>query len=120
MPPSVAQRAAPVWERSQFAPCVLSHSGLSSVEALRIEALRHVAGDHPLEDPMQKKTRFVAALAASALALTAACGGGGGDDDNKASGAKELRLWHYESADSAMGKAWNAAIQKFETAHPGV
>ncbi|ROO85690.1 raffinose/stachyose/melibiose transport system substrate-binding protein [Actinocorallia herbida] len=71
---------------------------------------------------MQKKSRIpvlrgLAALAVGMMAL-AACGGG--SDENGPSGAKELRLWHYESADGAMGKAWSAAIAKFEETHPGV
>jgi raffinose/stachyose/melibiose transport system substrate-binding protein len=33
---------------------------------------------------------------------------------------KTLKLWHYESADGAMGKAWTAAIQEFKDTHPGV
>ncbi|WP_395111230.1 ABC transporter substrate-binding protein [Actinomadura sp. SCN-SB] len=59
---------------------------------------------------------LTAALAAGSLALTAlaACGGGGESDPN------ELRLWHYESPDSAMGVAWNQAIKEFERTHPGV
>ena len=32
----------------------------------------------------------------------------------------ELRLWHFEGPDSAMGKAWAAAIEEFERTHPGV
>jgi raffinose/stachyose/melibiose transport system substrate-binding protein len=75
---------------------------------------------------MQKKTRpvirAVAAVAAGLLALSA-CGGGSDDkgaEDKATSGAKELRLWHYEPAESAMGKAWTAAIAKFEASHPGV
>ncbi|GLZ04555.1 sugar ABC transporter substrate-binding protein [Actinomadura sp. NBRC 104412] len=59
---------------------------------------------------------LTAALAAGALALTAlaACGDGGESDPN------ELRLWHYEPPDSAMGVAWNQAIKEFERTHPGV
>ncbi|MBN1427928.1 MAG: extracellular solute-binding protein [Anaerolineae bacterium] len=38
-----------------------------------------------------------------------------------ASGEEQvLKVWHYESEDGAMGKAWAAAIQKFEDTHPGV
>ncbi len=55
------------------------------------------------------KTLAVAAsLAAAALALSGCSGGGSGGDDNT------LRLWHYEGADSAMGKAWDEAIKVFE------
>lgn len=31
-----------------------------------------------------------------------------------------LRLWHYESPNSAMTMAWNEAIKEFEATHPGV
>ena len=62
----------------------------------------------------------VAAAAAAALAL-GACGGGespgAGADD---SGATTLRLWHYESANGAMGVAWDKAIELFKKEHPGV
>ena len=34
--------------------------------------------------------------------------------------AKVLKVWHYESANGAMGAAWDAAMKKFEAAHPGV
>lgn len=58
-----------------------------------------------------KHTRTLAvaaSLAAAALALSGCSGGdAGGDDDT-------LRLWHYEGADSAMGKAWDEAIKVFE------
>lgn len=58
-----------------------------------------------------KHTRTLAvaaSLAAAALALSGcSVGGSGGDDDT-------LRLWHYEGADSAMGKAWDEAIKIFE------
>jgi raffinose/stachyose/melibiose transport system substrate-binding protein len=32
----------------------------------------------------------------------------------------ELRLWHYEAPNSAMGVAWKEAIARFEKSHPGV
>lgn len=59
-----------------------------------------------------KHTRTLAtaaSLAAAALVLSGCSGGdaGGGDDDT-------LRLWHYEGADSAMGIAWDRAIEIFE------
>lgn len=66
-------------------------------------------------------TGLVAALATAALA---ACGG---DADSSGSGAAEsssgattLKLWHYESANGAMGVAWDKAIEIFKTEHPGV
>ncbi|HML20669.1 MAG TPA: extracellular solute-binding protein [Aggregatilinea sp.] len=33
---------------------------------------------------------------------------------------RTLKLWHYESPTGAMGKAWDAAIAKFEETHPDV
>ncbi|GAB4055215.1 ABC transporter substrate-binding protein [Catellatospora paridis] len=56
-----------------------------------------------------------AALAAGTLA---ACGGDG--DSGDGGDAKTLKLWHYESANSAMGIAWDKAIQTFKDEHPGV
>lgn len=64
--------------------------------------------------------RRVAASAAAALAgalLLASCGDSDGDGS---SGAKTLRLWHYEAPNSAMGAAWTEAIKEFEATHPGV
>ena len=65
----------------------------------------------------RRRTATAAAAAAlcGALLLTS-CGGSesGGDDGGT------LRLWHYEGPDSAMGVAWNAAIEEFEKTHPGV
>jgi raffinose/stachyose/melibiose transport system substrate-binding protein len=60
---------------------------------------------------------LVAALATGALA---ACGGGGSSTGGSSSGAKVLKLWHYESANGAMGAAWDKAIEIFKTEHPGV
>jgi raffinose/stachyose/melibiose transport system substrate-binding protein len=31
-----------------------------------------------------------------------------------------FKIWHYESPDSAMGVAWNAAVEEFKTKHPDV
>ena len=31
-----------------------------------------------------------------------------------------LKIWHYESADGAMGAAWAEAMTEFQTTHPGV
>jgi raffinose/stachyose/melibiose transport system substrate-binding protein len=63
---------------------------------------------------MFKAGKALAAVAAGLLALSA-CGGGG-----SSSSPKELKLWHYESPDSAMGVAWNQAIKEFERTHPGI
>src|SRR5262249_46375006 len=79
-----------------------------------VEALRRISP--PKENRMFRPTKTFAALAVGMLALsTAACGGGG-----SGSSSKVLKLWHYESADSAMGIAWNQAIKEFEQTHPGV
>lgn len=51
-------------------------------------------------------------LVAAAIALTA-CSGGGGTSAT-GDGTNTLKLWHFEGADSAMGKAWDQAITTFE------
>ncbi|GAA3135750.1 extracellular solute-binding protein [Planomonospora alba] len=68
------------------------------------------------------RTGAAALAAAAALAVLAACGSGGEEPGGSASssGPRTLKLWHYESADGAMGKAWAEAIKQFEAAHPGV
>ncbi|MFC5748530.1 ABC transporter substrate-binding protein [Actinomadura rugatobispora] len=60
-----------------------------------------------------RSAALAAVLAAGSLVL-AACGGGGESDPN------ELRLWHYEAPESAMGVAWSQAIEEFKKTHPGV
>ncbi|WP_433290546.1 extracellular solute-binding protein [Actinoplanes sp. CA-030573] len=59
-----------------------------------------------------------ALLLATSLALTA-CSGSGSDDESGGD-AKTLTLWHYEGPTSAMGVAWNKAIEIFKQKHPGV
>ncbi|MEU8301383.1 extracellular solute-binding protein [Micromonospora sp. NPDC048909] len=68
---------------------------------------------------MHRFGRLAAAVALAATAATTivACGDGGGGDGSE---AKTLKLWHYESANSAMGIAWDRAIQIFKDEHPGV
>ncbi|TQJ30973.1 ABC transporter substrate-binding protein [Microbacterium sp. SLBN-146] len=51
----------------------------------------------------------IGALTVGALALAGCSGGSGGGSDSNT-----LKLWHYEGADSAMGKAWAEAIKIFE------
>ena len=66
-----------------------------------------------------RRLAALGAVVASVTLALSACGGGSGGDDT-ASGAKTLKLWHYESDDSAMGVAWNQAIDVFKKEHPGV
>ncbi|WP_067197817.1 ABC transporter substrate-binding protein [Microbacterium sp. XT11] len=57
-----------------------------------------------------KTLTALAALTATGIALSGCTAGGaeeGGD-------GQTLKLWHYESEDSAMGKAWAEAIKVFE------
>ncbi|WP_305783170.1 ABC transporter substrate-binding protein [Symbioplanes lichenis] len=58
-----------------------------------------------------------ALLLAASLGLTA-CGSNGEGDEG--ADAKSLTLWHYEAPNSAMGIAWNKAIELFKSSHPGV
>ncbi|MEV6305924.1 extracellular solute-binding protein [Actinoplanes sp. NPDC051861] len=62
-------------------------------------------------------------IAAAALFLTASLGltaCGGDDGAEEGADAKTLTLWHYEGPTSAMGIAWNKAIELFKSSHPGV
>jgi raffinose/stachyose/melibiose transport system substrate-binding protein len=63
----------------------------------------------------RRRVVTTAVVLAGSLLLTS-CGG----SDSGASDGKTLRLWHYEGPDSAMGAAWNEAIEEFEAKHPGV
>ncbi|WP_149830222.1 extracellular solute-binding protein [Streptomyces tailanensis] len=64
----------------------------------------------------RRRVTAVAAVALSGALLLTSCG----DSDSGSSDGKTLRLWHYESPDSAMGVAWAEAIKEFERTHPGV
>ncbi|MFC7308197.1 ABC transporter substrate-binding protein [Streptomyces monticola] len=65
----------------------------------------------------RRKVRLLAAALAGIMSLGAlsACGASGDEGSGDT-----LRLWHYETPDSAMGKAWSEAIAEFEKKHPGV
>ncbi|BAL88947.1 putative ABC transporter substrate-binding protein [Actinoplanes missouriensis 431] len=64
------------------------------------------------------KSRAVAAVLLATSLTLAACGGG--DSADEGADAKTLTLWHYEGPTSAMGIAWNKAIELFKSSHPGV
>ena len=59
----------------------------------------------------RKLTTGVALATTGALALSAC---GGGSDDSATGGDDVLRVWHYENPDSAMGIAWDEAMEIFE------
>jgi raffinose/stachyose/melibiose transport system substrate-binding protein len=68
----------------------------------------------------RKFGRLIAGLIVVPLAL-AGCSGGADDDTTEGDGAADetteggtLKLWHYESANGAMGIAWDEAIKVFE------
>jgi raffinose/stachyose/melibiose transport system substrate-binding protein len=65
--------------------------------------------------------RTVAAVLAIAL-VAAACGDGDAEGDAAADSGEErvLRLWHYEGPNSAMGIAWDRAMEILEEENPGV
>ncbi|MCX5478181.1 extracellular solute-binding protein [Kaistia geumhonensis] len=64
---------------------------------------------------MIAKKRLTAALALS-LALAAGSHGVARADDSD----KTFKIWWYETPDSAMGIAWNKAIEEFKAKHPDV
>ncbi len=68
---------------------------------------------------------IAASLLVLPLALTSCVGGDSGGGGGDAAGATDsddstLTIWHYESDESAMGKAWAKAIEIFEAEHPDV
>jgi raffinose/stachyose/melibiose transport system substrate-binding protein len=64
---------------------------------------------------VRRRVAATAVVLAGAL-LATSCGG----PDGGSSDGETLRLWHYESPDSAMGAAWSEAVEEFERTHPGV
>jgi raffinose/stachyose/melibiose transport system substrate-binding protein len=58
----------------------------------------------------------VLAIVVAALLVATGCSSG----QDSAEGPRTLKLWHYESPDSAMNVAWTEAIKQFEASHPGV
>ncbi|EEP70655.1 extracellular solute-binding protein [Micromonospora sp. ATCC 39149] len=67
-----------------------------------------------------QRFRTVVAAVTLAVAATVSLTACGDDADEGASGAKVLKLWHYEGETSAMGVAWDKAIEVFKQEHPGV
>src|SRR5690349_5675882 len=49
-----------------------------------------------------------------------AASGSGSASGSAAAQDGTLKLWHYESANGAMGIAWDKAIEIFKQEHPGV
>ncbi|WP_448061555.1 ABC transporter substrate-binding protein [Cellulomonas hominis] len=72
----------------------------------------------------QRKSRMLVGAVALALPLTlalTACGGdSSGDGGSGGADADTFTIWHYENDDSAMGQAWNKAIEIFKADHPDV
>lgn len=74
----------------------------------------------------RRRKSGLAMLSALPLLVAVACGGDDSDSDSPEAGddgqeqSGTLRLWHYEGPNSAMGIAWDRAIEIFEETHPGV
>lgn len=64
----------------------------------------------------RNRGRTITALAITGSLALAACGSGDGGDADSGT----LTIWHYENDDSAMGQAWNLAIEIFEDENPDV
>ncbi|MGC5170578.1 ABC transporter substrate-binding protein [Microbacterium sp. DT81.1] len=60
------------------------------------------------------RTRLLGAAVAVTVGALALAGCSGGSGDAGGGDGDTLKLWHYEGADSAMGKAWAEAIKVFE------
>ena len=72
----------------------------------------------------RRRAGWVAALAALSLTLAACSGSSETASSSGSNAAAEeggtLKLWHYESANGAMGIAWDKAIEIFKEEHPNV
>jgi raffinose/stachyose/melibiose transport system substrate-binding protein len=68
-----------------------------------------------------KMLRILVGVTATAIPATQAPGATVAVPTNTQPAAKRvLKIWHYEAADSAMGKSWNGAMTDFQAAHPEV
>ncbi|MDX6283965.1 MAG: raffinose/stachyose/melibiose transport system substrate-binding protein [Kribbellaceae bacterium] len=69
-----------------------------------------------------RSPRTMISVGAAIVSLALMLAGCGGKDDaaSTGTGTGTLKLWHYEGANSAMGIAWDKAIEVFKTEHPGV
>ena len=63
----------------------------------------------------KRPSRLVTAVAAALALITAGCSSGGDPG-----AAQTLKVWWWESDDSALSAAWKQAISIFEKEHPGV
>src|SRR4051794_31351865 len=101
-------------------------SGQDNNHALRYRSASTIGLKSPVDIHSTRRTRMRistrrwAAVGTAALLTTTALtacssGSGGGDSDDKT-----LTVWHYESDESAMGQAWDKAVEIFKTEHPGV
>lgn len=70
---------------------------------------------------LSKKKMTAVAVATTIALLGTACSGGGSDNGkvNSESG-QTLVIWDYEADNSAMGKAWDRAVEIFQERHPDV
>ncbi len=68
--------------------------------------------------PSSRRLRGLAAASLALLLPLAACSSG--PSTTTAASGDSLTVWHYESDESAMAKAWNKAIDIFKAEHPGV
>jgi raffinose/stachyose/melibiose transport system substrate-binding protein len=73
--------------------------------------------------PRTRRSKAIALITTLPVLLAVACGGDDGDGDGGQAGSElsgTLRLWHYETPNSAMGIAWDRAIEVFEETYPDV
>ena len=62
-----------------------------------------------------KRLGFIAAAAVAAVAFSGCAPGASSQEDGQS-----LEIWQYEDTNSAMGKAWQKAVDIFKEENPGV